>query len=187
MVQIDEKVIDFEAEAFHNNDIKTLRLSDFRGKWVVMIFYPGDFTFVCPTELEEAAAYYDKFKMAGAEILGVSTDSKWVHAAWHEASPAIGKVQYPLLADPTGSLCRQFGVYIESEGVARRGSFIIDPDGVLRTMEVHSNSIGRNTKELLRKLQAAMYVAQNNGEVCPAGWEPGDTTLQPGLHLVGKI
>ena len=187
MVQIDEKVADFEVEAFQNNEIKTVKLSDYKGKWVVLIFYPGDFTFICPTELEEAAAYYNQFKAAGAEVLGVSTDSKWVHAAWHEASPAIGKVQYPLVADPTGNLCRQFGVYIESEGVARRGSFIINPDGVLKTAEIHNNSIGRSARELLRKLQAAIFVTQHDGEVCPASWEPGKDTLQPGLELVGKI
>jgi NADH-dependent peroxiredoxin subunit C len=187
MVQIDEKVAEFELEAFQNNEIKTVKLSDYKGKWVVLIFYPGDFTFICPTELEEAAAYYDRFKAAGAEILGASTDSKWVHAAWHESSKAISKVQYPLIADPTGVLSRQFGVYIEAEGVARRGSFIIDPDGFLKTVEIHNNNIGRSVKELLRKLQAAIFISQHDGEVCPASWEPGKETLQPGLDLVGKI
>ncbi|MCL5999382.1 MAG: redoxin domain-containing protein [Chloroflexi bacterium] len=187
MEQIDARVADFEAEAYQNDEIKKVKLSDYKGKWVVLIFYPGDFTFICPTELEEAATYYDQFKGCGAEVFGVSTDSVWVHKAWHDESAAISTVQYPLIADPTGKLSRQFGVYIEAEGVARRGSFIIDPDGVLRVAEIHNNSIGRNTKELLRKLQAAMFVRENDGEVCPASWEPGKTTLQPGLALVGKI
>jgi peroxiredoxin len=187
MVEIDSKVAEFVIEAYHNDEIKTIKLSEYRGKWVILIFYPGDFTFICPTELEEAAQYYDQFVAAGAEVFGVSTDSKWVHKAWRDESEAIKKVQYPLIADPNGSLSRQFGVYIESEGVARRGTFIIDPDGALKTIEIHNNSIGRNSKELLRKLQAAIFVSQNDGEVCPANWEPGMDTLQPGLALVGKI
>jgi peroxiredoxin (alkyl hydroperoxide reductase subunit C) len=187
VVQINAPVADFEVEAYHNDEIKKLKLADYRGKWVVLIFYPGDFTFICPTELEEAANYYEQFTNCNAEVFGVSTDSVWVHKAWHDESAAIAKVKFPMLADPNGNLSRQFGVYIEAEGVALRGSFIIDPKGVLRTMEVHNNSIGRNTKELLRKLQAAIFVAQNDGEVCPASWEPGKGTLQPGLELVGKI
>lgn len=187
MVEIDRKVEDFEVEAYHNDELKKIKLSDYRGKWVVLIFYPGDFTFICPTELEEAAKYYGQFQAAGAEIMSVSTDSKWVHKAWHDQSEAIKKVRYPMLADPNGDLCKQFGVYIEAEGVARRGTFIIDPEGVLKTIEIHNNSIGRNSKELLRKLQSAIFVAQSDGEVCPASWEPGMSTLQPGLDLVGKI
>ncbi len=187
MVEIDTKVVDFVVEAFHNEEIKTIKLSDYKGKWIVLIFYPGDFTFICPTELEEAAQYYDQFVALGAEVFGVSTDSKWVHKAWHDESEAIKKVQYPLIADPNGNLSRQFGVYIEADGVARRGTFIIDPEGVLKTIEIHNNSIGRNAKEMLRKLQAAIFVSQNDGEVCPASWEPGKDTLQPGLALVGKI
>lgn len=187
MVQIDTKVADFEVEAYHNDEIKTVKLSDYKGKWVILIFYPGDFTFICPTELEEAAEYYDQFTASGAEVFGVSTDSKWVHKAWHDESTAIKKVQYPMIADPTGNLSREFGVYIESEGVARRGTFIIDTEGVLKTLEIHNNSIGRSAKETLRKLQAAIFISENDGEACPANWEPGKDTLQPGLALVGKI
>ena len=187
MVQIDQQVADFELEAYHKDEIIKIKLSDYKGKWVVLIFYPGDFTFICPTELEEAAHYYDQFTAAGAEVFSVSTDSKWVHKAWHDESAAISKVTFPMIADPTGNLSREFGVYIEAKGQARRGSFIIDPDGVLKTVEIHNNDIGRNTKELLRTLQAAVFVAQGNGEVCPASWEPGKETLMPGLALVGKI
>jgi peroxiredoxin (alkyl hydroperoxide reductase subunit C) len=151
------------------------------------MFYPADFTFICPTELEEAADYYEEFKKVGAEIMSVSTDTVFVHKAWHDESPAIKKVKFPMVADPTGKLCREFGTYLEDEGLSLRGSFIIDPDGVLTAFEVHDNSIGRSAKELLRKLQAAVFVRENKGQVCPASWEPGKETLTPGLDLVGKI
>ncbi len=187
MIRIGEKVMDFEADAYHDDRIKKLRLSDFRGKWVVLLFYPADFTFVCPTELEEAADHHDLFEKEGAEIMSISTDTVYVHKAWHDESPAIGKIRYPMLADPTGKICRQFGTYIDNEGLSFRGTFIIDPDGNLKTMEMHDNSIGRSTKEILRKLQAAKFVMENDGEVCPASWKPGMKTLRPGLDLVGKI
>jgi peroxiredoxin (alkyl hydroperoxide reductase subunit C) len=187
MVQIGQGIPDFELEAFHNEEIKRVKLSEYKGKWLILIFYPADFTFVCPTELEEAAGYYEEFRKLGAEIMSVSTDTAFVHKAWHDESPAIRKVEFPMLADPTGKLCREFGTYIEEEGLSLRGSFIIDPDGILRAFEVHDNSIGRSAKELLRKLQAAAYVRQHEGQVCPAGWEPGKEALTPGLDLVGKI
>lgn len=187
MIKIDEKVQDFELEAFHNEEVKKVKLSDYKGKWVILVFYPADFTFICPTELEELAENYEEFKKLGAEVLSVSTDTAFVHKAWHDNSPAIKKIKFPMLADPTGKLCRDFGTYIEAEGLSLRGSFIIDPDGVLKTFEMHDNSIGRSAKELLRKLQAAIFVREHKGEVCPAGWEPGKKTLKPGLDLVGKI
>ncbi len=187
MVKIGEKVNDFEAKAFQNEDIKNVKLSDYKGKWVVLVFYPADFTFICPTELEELANTYEEFKKEGAEVLSVSTDTVFVHKAWHDASPAIKKINFPMLADPTGSLCKEFGTYIDSDGVSLRGSFIIDPDGELKCFEIHDNSIGRSAKELLRKVKAAKFVRENDGEVCPASWEPGSKTLKPGLDLVGKI
>jgi peroxiredoxin (alkyl hydroperoxide reductase subunit C) len=192
MIKINQRISDLEIanlefEAFHNNEIKRLRLSDYKGKWLVLIFYPADFTFVCPTELEEAANYYDEFKKLGAEVLSVSTDTVYVHKAWHDVSPAIKKIKFPMVADPAGKLCREFGTYIEEEGISVRGSFIIDPDGKLVAYEMHDNSIGRSTKELLRKLQAAIFVREHKGEVCPASWEPGKKTLKPSLSLVGKI
>lgn len=187
MIQVNQKVPDFELSAYHNGEIKKIKLSDYIGKWVVLLFYPADFTFICPTELEEAAEFYDEFKKLDAEVLSVSTDTVYVHKAWHDISPSIKKIKYPMLADPAGKLCREFGTYLEDEGVSLRGSFIIDPDGVLRVAEINDNSLGRSTKELLRKLQAAKYVREHNGEVCPASWEPGKKTLKPGLDLVGKI
>jgi len=187
MVKIGEKVSDFEVKAYHEEKIKKIKLSDYRGKWLVLIFYPEDFTFVCPTELEEAAVLYEEFKSLGAEVMSVSTDTVYVHKAWHDHSQAIRKIAFPMLADPTGNLCRVFGTYIDEEGVSLRGSFIIDPEGILKACEIHDNSIGRSARELLRKLQAAVHVRKHSGEVCPASWRPGEKTLKPGLELVGKI
>ena len=187
MVKIGQKVADFELKAYQNEDIKTLKLSDYLGKWLVLLFYPADFTFICPTELEDAANHYEEFKKAGAEILSVSTDTVYVHKAWHDVSPAIKKIKFPMVADSTGNLCREFGTYIDEAGLSLRGSFIMDPDGVLKAYEIHDNSIGRSAKEILRKVQAAKFVRENKGEVCPANWEPGKKTLKPGLDLVGKI
>ena len=187
MVKVGHPVPDFKANAFVNEEEKVIKLSDFRGKWVVLIFYPADFTFICPTELEEAADLYAEFQKLGAEVMSVSTDTVFVHKAWHDNSPSIKKIKYPMLADPTGNICKEFGTYIEEEGLSLRGSFIIDPDGILKLAEIHDNSIGRNTKEILRKLQAAKFVRENKGFVCPASWEPGKKTLKPGLDLVGKI
>ena len=192
MIRINQKISDleianFELEAFQKEEIKKLKLSDYKGQWLIVIFYPADFTFICPTELEEAADYYEEFKKLGAEVLSVSTDTVFVHKAWHDHSPAIKKIRFPMVADPTGKLCREFGTYIEEEGLSLRGSFIIDPESVLKAYEIHDNSIGRSAKELLRKLQAAIFVKEHKGEVCPASWKPGKNTLKPGLDLIGKI
>ncbi len=187
MVKINDHIPDMELTVYHNGEEKSIKLSDYRGKWVVLLFYPADFTFVCPTELEEAADLYSRFQEEGAEILSVSTDTHFVHKAWHDASPAIKKIKYPMVADPTGTLCRFFGTYIEEAGLALRGTFIIDPEGVLKSYEMNDLSIGRSGKETLRKIRAAKYVSEHDGEVCPAGWEPGADTLKPSLDLVGKL
>ena len=187
MAKVGQKITDFEVDAYHNDDVKKIRLSDYKGKWVVLLFYPADFTFICPTELEEAAQYYPEFQKAEAEVLSVSTDTVYVHKAWHDVSPAIKKIKFPMAADPTGKLCREFGTYIEEAGLSLRGTFLIDPDGILKACEIHDNSIGRSAKEILRKVQAAKFVREHKGEVCPASWEPGKKTLKPGLDLVGKI
>ncbi len=186
-VKVGSPVPDFEREAFHAEKIVKVKLSDYKGKWVILFFYPADFTFVCPTELEELAGMYEDFKKQNAEILSASTDTKWTHKAWHDSSEAVKKVQFPMLADPTGKLARMFGTYLEDEGISLRGTYIIDPNGVLQAMEVHADGIGRSAKELLRKLQAAKFVEEHGGQVCPASWTPGDDTLEPGLKLVGKI
>jgi peroxiredoxin (alkyl hydroperoxide reductase subunit C) len=187
MVKIGQKVQDFDVEAYHKDGFTRFTLSEVRGKWLVMIFYPADFTFVCPTELEDAAEHYEEFKKIGAEVVSVSTDTVFVHKAWHDESPAIRKITFPMLADPTGNLCRAFGVYIDQDGLALRGTFIINPEGELVAYEVNDNSIGRSASETLRKLQAAKYVREHKGEVCPAKWVPGQKTLKPGIELVGRI
>ena len=186
-MKIGEEIPDIEAEAYHEEQIKKIKLQDYKGKWLVLAFYPADFTFVCPTELEELAEYYDEFRKLDAEILSISTDTAYVHKAWHDTSKAIGKIKFPMVADPAAKLCRAFDTYIEDEGVSTRATFIIDPDGKVVAMDLHDNSIGRSAKEILRKLQAAKYTREHPGEVCPASWEPGKETLKISLDLVGKI
>lgn len=187
MMRIGEEIPDIEAEVYQNYEIKKIKLSELRGKWIVLAFYPRDFTFVCPTELEDLAEYYDLFQEENAEIISISTDTPFVHLAWHNESTAIGKVKYPMMSDPTGKISRIFGTYIEEEGVSLRATMIIDPDGILKAMDIHDNSIGRTAKEILRKLQAASYVREHPGQVCPAGWEKGDKAMDESLDMVGKI
>ncbi len=187
-VTIGKKVPNCLFDVYHNEDIKKdVSLKDYNGKWLVLFFYPADFTFVCPTELEELATYYQEFQSLGVEVISVSTDTVFTHKAWHDISPAIKKITYPMAADPTGTLSKTFGTYIPQEGLSLRGTFLIDPSGVLKVIEIHDNSIGRNAKELLRKIKAAQFVEKNPGNVCPASWEPGKDSLKPGLDLVGKI
>jgi peroxiredoxin (alkyl hydroperoxide reductase subunit C) len=185
--EIGEPIEDFVVDKYQDGKIDKVFLSDYAGKWVVLFFYPADFTFVCPTELEDIANIYEKFTSINTEILSVSTDTAFSHKAWAECSPAIKKVDFPMLADPSHELSEYFNVLIRDEGIARRGTFILNPEGVLVAMEVSDNSIGRNAKELLRKVQAAQFVYENGDQVCPAGWEPGDDTITPSADLVGKI
>lgn len=180
-------VEDTEFEIYHEGKIKKVNIDDYKGKWIVLFFYPADFTFVCPTELEELAGLYEDFKKEGAEVISFSTDTAFVHKAWQDNSPAIKKVKFPMAADPTGEVSKMLGVYIPEEGLALRGSFILNPEGEVKSMEVNDNSIGRSARELLRKLRAAKFVAENDGLVCPASWEPGADTLKPGEDLIGKI
>jgi peroxiredoxin (alkyl hydroperoxide reductase subunit C) len=187
MSLINSEVKPFKATAYHNGKFVPVSNEDLKGKWSVFVFYPADFTFVCPTELGDLADNYAAFKKLGVEIYSVSTDTHFTHKAWHDTSETIGKVQYPMIADPTLALSRAFEVLIEEEGLAYRGTFVIDPEGKIKVIEVHDNGIGRDAKELLRKVQAAQYVASHPGEVCPAKWTPGASTLSPSLDLVGKI
>lgn len=187
MLNINSTVPDFELDAYQENQIKKIKLSDYKGKWVVLIFYPADFTFVCPTELVDASHYYEKVKALGGEIMSVSTDSVYVHKAWHDDSPTIRNITYPMLADPAGKVSKIFGTYIDDEGLSLRGTFIIDPDGILKTIEIHDNSIGRSAKEMYRKLEASKFVREHGGNVCPANWEPGSDSLKPSVDLIGKI
>lgn len=187
MLKIYQHVPELEVTAYHEGQIKMLKLSEYRGKWLVLLFYPKDFTFVCPTELEEAADLYKDFQEAGAEILSVSTDTIFVHKAWHDTSSAISKINFPMVEDPAGILCRMFGTYLEDKGVSVRATFIIDPDGELKHMEMHHHTLGRSSKETLRRVRALKFSYENEGQECPAGWEPGEKTIVPSLELVGKI
>ncbi|MBS0308913.1 MAG: peroxiredoxin [Proteobacteria bacterium] len=187
MSLINTQIKPFKATAFHKGDFVDLTEASLKGKWSVLVFYPADFTFVCPTELEDLAAQYAEFQKLGVEIYSVSTDTHFAHKAWHDTSDAIKKVNYPMIGDPTGALTRNFDVMIEEEGLALRGTFVINPEGQIKLCEIHDNGIGRDAKELLRKVQAAQYVASHPGEVCPAKWTPGEKTLAPSLDLVGKI
>jgi peroxiredoxin (alkyl hydroperoxide reductase subunit C) len=187
MSLINTEIKPFKATAFHDGKFVEVSDETVRGKWSVFVFYPADFTFVCPTELEDLADNYAAFQKLGVEIYGVSTDTHFSHKAWHDTSDAIKKVQYPLVGDPTAKLARNFEVLIEEEGLALRGTFVVNPDGLIKLCEIHDNGIGRNAEELLRKVRAAQYVASHPGEVCPAKWTEGAKTLKPSLDLVGKI
>ncbi|PID72336.1 MAG: peroxiredoxin [Desulfobulbus propionicus] len=184
---INTQVKDFKVQAYVNDGFKEVSQEDLKGKWSIFFFYPADFTFVCPTELGDMADNYEEFQKMGVEVYSVSTDTHFTHKAWHDASETIKKIKYPMLADPTGKLSQDFGVYIPEEGLAYRGTFLVNPEGQIKLAEVNDNGIGRNADELLRKVKAAQYIAANPNEVCPAKWKEGADTLKPGLDLVGKI
>ena len=177
----------FEAMAFHDGEFVTVSDEDLRGSWSIVFFYPADFTFVCPTELGDLADHHDAFQELGVDVYSVSTDTHFVHKAWHASSETIGKIRYPMIGDPTGTITNNFENMRPTEGVADRGTFVIDPDGVIQLVEITSEGVGRNAAELLRKVKAAIHVRNNPNEVCPANWEEGEDTLAPSLDLVGKI
>jgi peroxiredoxin len=187
MSLINTQVQPFKNEAFHNGKFVTVSDETLKGKWAVLIFMPAAFTFNCPTEVEDAADNYAEFQKLGAEVYIVTTDTHFAHKVWHETSPAVGKARFPLVGDPTHALTNAFGVHIPEEGLALRGTFVINPEGVIKTAEVHSNEIARDVKETLRKVKAAKYTAEHPGEVCPAKWTDGAATITPSLDLVGKI
>ena len=187
MSLINTQIKPFNATAYVDGKFIDVSDESLKGKWAVLMFYPADFTFVCPTELEDLADKQPEFAALGVDVYGVSTDTHFAHKAWHDTSDAIKKVNYPLIGDPTGKLSRNFEVMIEEEGLALRGTFVINPEGQIKVMEVHDNGIGRDASELLRKVKAAKYVAEHPGQVCPAKWTEGAATLTPSLDLVGKI
>lgn len=184
---INTEILPFKASAFHDGKFVEVTNATLKGKWAVVFFYPADFTFVCPTELGDLADNYAEFKKMGVEIYSVSTDTHFTHKAWHDTSDTIGKIKFPMIGDPTGAITRNFGVMIEADGLAERGTFVIDPQGKIQIIEVNAGGIGRDASELLRKVKAAQYVASHPGEVCPAKWKEGAATLAPTLDLVGKI
>ena len=187
MSLLNTEILPFKATAYHNGNFVELSEQDLKGKWSVVFFYPADFTFVCPTELGDLADEYEEFKRLGVEIYSVSTDTHFTHKAWHETSDTIAKIQYPMIGDPTGRISRNFQVMIEEAGLAERGTFVIDPEGQIKIIELNDGGIGRDASELLRKVKAAQYIAAHPGEVCPAKWKEGAETLSPSLDLVGKI
>lgn len=187
MALINTEIKPFKAQAFQNGKFFEVTDESLKGKWSVVFFYPADFTFVCPTELGDLADQYEELQAMGVEVYSVSTDTHFTHKAWHDASDTIQKIKFPMIGDPTGTISRNFDVMIEEEGLALRGSFIIDPQGVIKVAEIHDLGIGRDASELKRKVQAAQYIAAHPGEVCPAKWTPGEATLSPSLDLVGKI
>lgn len=184
---INTEIKPFKATAFHNGQFISVSDADLKEKWSIVFFYPADFTFVCPTELGDLADYYAELQDMGVEVYSVSTDTHFTHKAWHDASETIKKIKFPMIGDPTGTISRNFGVMIEEEGLALRGTFVINPQGNIKVCEIHDLGIGRSAQELVRKVQAAQYVATHKGEVCPASWKPGGETLAPSLDLVGKI
>ncbi len=187
MSLINTKIKPFNASAFKAGDFIEVSDADLDGKWAVFFFYPADFTFVCPTELGDIADKYAEFQKRGVEIYSVSTDTHFTHKAWHDASDTIGKIEYTMIGDPTGEITRNFEVMREGQGLADRGTFVVDPDGIIQVMEVTAEGVGRDADDLLRKVKAAQYVREHPGEVCPAAWKEGEETLAPSLDLVGKI
>lgn len=184
---INARVPEFKVQAYQNGEFREVSNKDIEGKWAVFFFYPADFTFVCPTELEDLQDKYAELKSRGVEVFSVSTDSHFVHKAWHDTSDRIKKIEYPMLADPTGLLARAFGVMIEGDGMAYRGTFVVNPEGLIKIAEIQDNNIGRNAEELVRKVEAALFVAAHPGDVCPAKWKEGGDTLKPSIDLVGKL
>lgn len=187
MSLINKQVEDFKVQAYHAGEFKEVTLEDVKGKWAVFFFYPADFSFVCPTELADLQDNYETFKEIGCEVYSVSTDTHFSHKGWADATDTIGKIQYPMLADPANVLSRQFGVLIEEDGLALRGTFIVNPEGQIKAYEINDLGIGRNAEELVRKVQAAQFVAEHGDKVCPAKWTHKEATLEPSLDLVGKL
>jgi peroxiredoxin len=184
---INKAVPEFKTQAYHNGKFVEVSNDSLKGRWSVVIFMPAAFTFNCPTEVEDAAENYAEFQAANTEVYIVTTDTHFSHKVWHETSPAVGKAKFPLVGDPTHTLTNAFGVHIPEEGLALRGTYVINPEGVIKTVEIHSNEIARDISETLRKLKAAQYTAANPGQVCPAKWKEGAETIAPSLDLVGKI
>ncbi|MCT7655872.1 alkyl hydroperoxide reductase subunit C [Oceanimonas sp. NS1] len=186
-VSINTEIKPFTADAFYQGEFVKVSDADLKGKWSVVFFYPADFTFVCPTELGDLADHYAELQKMGVEVYSVSTDTHFTHKAWHDSSDTIGKIQYYMVGDQTGTITNNFGVMREGQGLADRATFIIDPEGVIQAIEVTAEGIGRDASDLVRKIKAAQYVAAHPGEVCPAKWQEGEATLAPSLDLVGKI
>ena len=184
---INTKIKPFISTAYCNGREIEIADTDLYGQWSILFFYPSDFTFICPTELSEMADYYDQFKSHGVEVYSISTDTHYTHKAWHDASERIRKIRFPMIADPAGTLSKNLNVYLKNQGISLRATFVLSPDGLIKVAEINDLGIGRSAEELFRKVQAAQFVAEHGGEVCPAAWQPGNESIKPSLDLVGKI
>lgn len=184
---INTKFPEFKLNAYQQGQFRTVSNEDIKGKWALFFFYPGDFTFVCPTELYDLSEHYQELLQLDVEVYACSCDSHFVHKAWVDASPAVKGVQYPMLADPAGRLAEALGILIEEDQQAYRGTFLVNPEGIIKMVEINDNSVGRDVSATIRKIIALQYVAEHGGEVCPANWRRGEKTLTPGIDLVGKI
>ncbi|MDO4594888.1 MAG: alkyl hydroperoxide reductase subunit C [Tissierellia bacterium] len=187
MNYINKKVEDFKVPVYHKESFSEITLEDIKSKWSVFFFYPGDFTFVCPTELEDLQNHYDKLKSLNCEVYGISTDSEFVHKAWHDHSEKISKIEFPMISDRAFNLSRQFDVLREDDGQADRATFLINPEGEIVLYEISADGIGRSAKELVRKIEASQFVSKHGDKVCPANWNSGDDTITPGIDMVGKL
>lgn len=189
MSLIGKEIQEFNLDAYDPKKEEFVKVTheDFKGDWTVLCFYPADFSFVCPTELEDLQEQYKTLQDLGVNVYSASTDTHFVHKAWHDHSEAIGKIEYTMIADPGLKLSRQFDVLDEEAGLSQRGTFIIDPDGVVQTVEINADGIGRDASVLIDKVKAAQFVRKNPGEACPAKWKKTGEALTPGLDLVGKI
>lgn len=187
MSLIGTHILPFKVNGYKNGEFVEVSDNDVLGKWAIFFFYPADFSFVCPTELEDLANHYEELKELGVEVYSVSTDTHFVHKAWHDDSKAIAKVKYTMLGDPNGALSKNFNALNEESGLAHRATFLVDPQGNIQFYEMTADGIGRNADEMLRKVKAAQFIAAHPGEVCPAKWEQGEETLAPSIDLVGKI
>lgn len=189
MSLIGKEIQPFAASAYHAGSGEFIEVTEenMKGQWSVVCFYPADFTFVCPTELEDLQKQYATLRSLGVEVYSVSTDTHFTHKAWHDHSDAISTLEYIMIGDPSQRISRSFDVLDEEAGLAQRGTFILDPDGIVQAAEINADGIGRDASTLVGKIKAAQYVRNNPGEVCPAKWEEGSTTLKPSLDLVGKI
>ena len=187
MSLIGTHILPFKVNGYKNGNFVEVSDNDVLGKWAIFFFYPADFSFVCPTELEDLANHYEELQKLGVEVYSVSTDTHFVHKAWHDDSKAIAKVQYTMLGDPNGALSRNFNALNEESGLAHRATFLVDPQGNIQFYEMTADGIGRNADEMIRKIKASQFIASHPGEVCPAKWEQGEETLAPSIDLVGKI
>lgn len=187
MSLIGTHILPFKVNGYKNGEFVEVSDNDVLGKWAIFFFYPADFSFVCPTELEDLANHYEDLQKLGVEVYSVSTDTHFVHKAWHDDSKAIAKVKYTMLGDPNGALSKNFNALNEESGLAHRATFLVDPQGNIQFYEMTVDGIGRNADEMLRKVKAAQFIAAHPGEVCPAKWEQGEETLAPSIDLVGKI